>query len=254
MIDLHIHTNFSPDAHDSLQDVVEFSEKNKMKIIGIADHYDLDLSYKYTTNFGDPMLYLEEIENLNIKSSVKLLKGLELGVQSYTENIFFNGIFDYFIYSVHQYPGMADFNNGVKMWCPYLEEAIGAVRTLNYPGFFGHLDFLRRYIPGNTPLKPSALLDELLWTLVKYDIGVEINTSGLRNDIKEIHPQPWIIERYLSFGGKYITVGSDAHEKNEIGTGFKEALNILNTLDVKEIFYCENGNFIPLNVNSMYRT
>jgi len=101
MFDLHIHTNFSPDAHDSLQDIVEFSEENKMKTIGISDHYDLDLSYKYTTNFGDPMLYLEEIENLNNKSSVKLLKGLELGVQSYTDNNFFNGIFDYFIYSVH---------------------------------------------------------------------------------------------------------------------------------------------------------
>jgi histidinol-phosphatase (PHP family) len=69
-----------------------------------------------------------------------------------------------------------------------------------------------------------------------------------------VNPQPWIIERYLSFGGKYITVGSDAHGKNEIGAGFKEALNILNTLDMKEIFYCENGNFIPLNVNSMCRT
>jgi len=34
MFDLHIHTNFSPDAHDSLQDIVEFSEENKMKTIG----------------------------------------------------------------------------------------------------------------------------------------------------------------------------------------------------------------------------
>jgi hypothetical protein len=33
-----------------------------MKIIGISDHYDLGLSYKYTANFGDSMFYLEEIE------------------------------------------------------------------------------------------------------------------------------------------------------------------------------------------------
>jgi histidinol-phosphatase (PHP family) len=131
---------------------------------------------------------------------------LELGVQSYTENNFLNGIFDYFIYSVHQYPGMADFNDGAKMWCSYLKEAIEAVGTLSYPDFFGHLDFLRRYIPGNTPLKPSALLDKLMLTLVKCDIGLEINTSGLRNDIKKVNPQPRIIKRYLSFGGKYINV------------------------------------------------
>ncbi|MFW6119693.1 MAG: histidinol-phosphatase HisJ family protein [Petrotogales bacterium] len=213
MIDLHIHTNFSPDTENSLQEIVEFVETTRMEIVGISDHYDLDLSYKYTTNFGDPLIYLEEIERLNSITSIKLLKGLELGIQSYTDNNLPNDAFDYFIYSVHQYPGMVDFADGLEMWRPYLKESIGAVRTLKYPGFFGHLDFLRRYIPDNTPLTPSPLLDELLRTLVKYDIGLEINTSGLRNDVKEVNPQPWIIERYIDFGGKYITAGSDAHEK-----------------------------------------
>ncbi|MFO7882340.1 MAG: histidinol-phosphatase HisJ family protein [Kosmotogaceae bacterium] len=249
MLDLHIHTNFSPDASDSLHDVVEFAENTGMEIIGIADHYDLDLLYKYTTNFGDPLLYLEEIERLKKSFPVKILKGLELGIQSYTDNNFLNGAFDYFIYSVHQYPGMEDFSEGIEMWLPYLEEAIGAVKTLKHPGFFGHLDFLRRYIPGNIPLKPSVLLDELLLTLVKYDIGLEINTSGLRNDVQEVNPQPWIIKRYVEFSGKYLTIGSDAHKKDEIGKGFREALEILNTLDIKELFYCDNGNYISINTD-----
>ncbi len=251
MLDLHVHTNFSPDASDSMQDVMEFAKNTELKIIGIADHYDLDLSYNYTTNFGDPLLYLEEIEKLNSNTPVKLLKGLELGIQSYTDNNILNGAFDYFIYSVHQYPGMDDFSGGTSMWLPYLEESIGAVKTLRYPGFFGHLDFLRRYIPDSTPLTPSPMLEELLLTLVKYNIGLEINTSGLRNDVKEVHPQPWIIKRYIDFGGRYLTVGSDSHQKEEIGKGFREALKILNTLDIKELFYCEDGNYIPLSVNKL---
>ncbi|TYB88861.1 MAG: histidinol-phosphatase HisJ family protein [Kosmotoga sp.] len=251
MIDLHVHTNFSPDASNSLQEVVEFSEAEGMKIVGISDHYDLDLSYKYTTNFGDPLIYLEEIERLNNNTPVKLLKGLELGIQSYTDNNFLNGAFDYFIYSVHQYPGMGDFSGHKIKWPLYLEEALGAVKTLKYPGFFGHLDFLRRYIPDNAPLTPSPLLDELLITLVKYDIGLEINTSGLRNDVMEVHPQTWIIERYINFGGKFITVGSDAHEKNDIGKGFNEALKILNAFDIKELFYCEDGNYIALKMREL---
>lgn len=38
-------------------------------------------------------------------------------------------------------------------------------------------------------------------------------------------------------------------KKNEIGKGFNEALKILNTFDIKELFYCEDGNYIPIKVS-----
>ena len=78
-------------------------------------------------------------------------------------------------------------------------------------------------------------------------VTVEI-TWKLRREFKEVNPQPWIIERYLSFGGKYLTIGSDAHRTEDLGKGFDEALKIVKSLGVKEIFYCEDGNFIPIPI------
>jgi len=248
MIDLHVHTRFSPDAEPTIEEVVKTAAKRGIKILGISDHYELGPTLEEAENFGDPLLYLEEIERVSKEYPLKVLKAVELGIQSYTDNSILNGAFDYFIYSVHEGPDFPNPTEPEKLWKAYLEESIAAVRTLKFPGFFGHLDFLRRFIPGYAPLEPSPLLDELLRLLVKKELGLEINTSGLRREFKEVNPQPWIIERYLSFGGKYLTIGSDAHRTEDLGKGFDEALKIAKSLGVKEIFYCEDGNFIPIPI------
>ncbi|OAA31582.1 hypothetical protein AT15_05775 [Kosmotoga arenicorallina S304] len=250
MIDLHVHTRFSPDAEPTIEEVVEAAVKRDVKVLGISDHYELGPTLEEAENFGDPLPYLEEIERVSKEYPLKVLKAVELGIQSYTDNTILNGAFDYFIYSIHDGPNFPDNTEPKKLWKAYLEESIAAVETLEFPGFFGHLDFLRRYIPDYSPLEPSPLLDELLTLLVKMDLGLEINTSGLRKAFKEVNPQPWIIEKYLSFGGKYLTIGSDAHRTEDLGKGFDEALKIIKTLGVKEIFYCEDGNFISIPIET----
>ncbi|AKI97746.1 histidinol-phosphatase HisJ family protein [Kosmotoga pacifica] len=250
MIDLHVHTRFSPDAEPTIEEVVKAAAEKGVEILGISDHYELGPTLEEGDNFGDPLLYLEEIERVSKEYPLKVLKAVELGIQSYTDNSILNGAFDYFIYSIHEGPNFPDVTQPSKLWKAYLEESIAAVETLDFPGFFGHLDFLRRYLPDYVPLEPSPLLDELLKLLVRKDLGLEINTSGLRKEFKEAHPQRWIIERYLSFGGKYLTIGSDAHRIEDLGKGFIEALRIIKSLDVKELFYCEEGNFVPVPVES----
>lgn len=244
MLDIHMHTTFSPDAESSPEDMINAGVKNNLKVLGISDHYDLDLSSPFCVQLSDLQSYIESVESLKNKFPIELLTGIEVGIQSKT-NTPPKGNFDYCIYSVHDVPAIPDITIVEDPWKEYLEEAIDAVDSFEIPGFFGHLDYLRRYTKTHEPItkKHLNLLDELLRKITKNDLGIEINTSGWRYPFNEPHPQPWIIERYIELGGKYITIGSDSHTKDTVGHGTDKAIKLLRSMDVKEIFYCKKGNY-----------
>ncbi len=98
-----------------------------------------------------------------------------------------------------------------NVWTLYLEEATEAISEFEGPGFFGHIDFLRRYIPEHRLLNNDTLLNELLKRLIKTGIGTEINTLGWRHPYVEPSPQRWIIERYFSLEAETDHNRSDSH-------------------------------------------
>jgi len=62
-------------------------------------------------------------------------------------------------------------------------------------------------------------------TMAKSNICVEINTSGLRRPCSEIYPS----EQFLKIIHSHdipIVFGSDAHEPNDVGKNFKEAIKL----------------------------
>ena len=54
---------------------------------------------------------------------------------------------------------------------------------------------------------------------------MELNTSGLRKDCKEIYPSPQIV-RLAAREGVPITFASDAHAPGEVGMNFAEAVEL----------------------------
>ena len=64
--------------------------------------------------------------------------------------------------------------------------------------------------------------------------GIEINTSGFKYR-NAPHPNYDIIKRYISLGGKHITIGSDSHEYKNLGKHFNKIYNFLKKEKVKEI-------------------
>ncbi len=201
----------------------------------------------YISSFDE---YVNSIKDARRHYEFELLVGLELGIQSTVDEIPEHD-FDYMIYSVHEVPESYRMERLPDPWTSYLRECVNALRPMPYPGFFGHLDFLRRYVEGHEPLYPSALLDDALIKIAKVDMGIEVNTSGWRHPFFEQNPQAWIIERFIELGGKYITVGSDAHSKDVVGEGIDEALRLLSKLGVPEVFYCKNGDYEPVAITSL---
>ena len=46
-----------------------------------------------------------------------------------------------------------------------------------------------------------------------------------------------LLEMYKENGGKYVTIGSDAHVVEDIGVDYKVAKELLNTVGLEEVIY-----------------
>ena len=79
----------------------------------------------------------------------------------------------------------------------------------------------------------SDLIDAVLKSLIERGRGIEINTSGFKYGISNTYPSLDIVKRYKELGGKYVTLGSDAHKAKYIGYGFDKAYEIANSFDLK---------------------
>ena len=72
------------------------------------------------------------------------------------------------------------------------------------------------------------VIDEILKFIITHYIKLEINTAGLAKGLDFPNPHTDIIKRYTELGGKYVTIGSDAHKACDIGFGFNKIEDIVN--------------------------
>jgi histidinol-phosphatase (PHP family) len=87
----------------------------------------------------------------------------------------------------------------------------------------GHLDYVKRYLlPLRAPAEFAAapeLYEPLLHALVEGGVGLEMNTSGLRQSPAETYPPAAVVTRFRELGGREVTVGSDAHRAGSFAYG-----------------------------------
>jgi len=93
-----------------------------------------------------------------------------------------------------------------------------------------HLDLIKRYAAWcGMQVEFSDYEDELIPILkrvIERGKGIEINTSGLRQGVNETLPGLYILKLYKALGGKILTIGSDAHEKENIGANITDGLSL----------------------------
>ena len=76
-------------------------------------------------------------------------------------------------------------------------------------------------------LSAGEILDEILRTLIRKNVGIELNTGGYHYGLGEPNPCVNIIRRYRELGGEIITIGADAHTPDKIGYAFDKAADVL---------------------------
>lgn len=257
MIDLHVHSHFSSDCEEQMEDMIKEAINKKIQVIAITDHIDYD--YKDPTiNFDfDVTVFLDEIRKLKNKygKEIKILVGLELGLQEHItdklENLTNQYSFDFIIGSFHTVDSKdlyrGDFYVGrtsQEAWDIYLDEVYSTLLKFDNFSVLGHLDLIKRYnegVRGIELLEYKEKLEKIFRLIIKKNIGLEVNTSGLRKTygLNETLPSKDILQIYYNCGGRIITIGSDSHTKDTLACEYEAVKKMLEEIGFKDIYIFE---------------
>lgn len=238
--DLHVHTAFSTDSEESLDNAVNAAIAAGLKTLCITEHMDMDYP---TGEFQlDTAAYREALFSAKERYSdrIELLFGVELGLMNYLAPRLYDFTksfdFDFIIGSSHlvdgidpYYPGYFDKLGDKEGIRRYFQSILDNIAAFDDFDVYGHLDYVVRYSDAKTylPSEYSDMLDEILKKLISMGKGIELNTAGLKYGLGWAHPHPEVLKRYRELGGEIITVGSDGHRAEHIAYDFKTAEEIL---------------------------
>jgi histidinol-phosphatase (PHP family) len=113
-----------------------------------------------------------------------------------------------------------------QAYLPYFEDLLRAAQS-GLGDVLGHLDLVKRY--GSVhygPLRPTDFEEEIravLRAAIDSGLGLELNTSGLRQSPGEPYPSLPVLRWYREMGGELLTIGSDAHRVEDLGADMDEA-------------------------------
>ena len=253
--DLHTHTIRSFDGHFSADALCEEAIKRGIKTLAITDHLEM---YAYYRDFFDETARLSFGDITAAKEKyagrLEVLAGAEMGEAVYGDSVtaLSNEVvrqydYDIIIGAIHNLPDKDDFYymdfSGDTDFYPLLDEYFyWELETAKWDGFdtLAHLTYPLRYISGNYGRKAdmgrySEIIDEILLTLIKKHKALELNTAGFRQPIGEPSPDESVIAHYRQLGGRYLTVGSDAHYTEHLGSRIPDAYDIALRCGFKEI-------------------
>ena len=119
----------------------------------------------------------------------------------------------------------------------------------------GHLDLIKRYgIKTYGPFDPARFadaVDDILSTVMRQGMALEVNTSGMRQSPKEAYPHPEILGRYRELGGGRLTVGSDSHTDRDVGRGIPEALRLIEEIGFTHVERFRERRSVSVPIRSL---
>ena len=87
------------------------------------------------------------------------------------------------------------------------------------------------------------LWDQVFQLLVQEDKALEINTRRLGDD-STIPPLLELYRRFRELGGKYATLGSDAHYKEHVGRDFAKGKAIADAAGLTLVYFKERKRML----------
>lgn len=270
VVDLHVHSTCSCDGVSGLAEQARRAAELGLLGIGLAEHADFD---PRDDGYGklDVARYDREIEAARDRvAGIEVWQGLEISYQSDREPEIRARLgdhaWDYVLASVHllQYAdGWAVVSEPRttatyfarhtvrQAYGPYFEELLRAARS-GLGDVLGHFDVIKRYGSGRYGIFEPELFEAeiraVLRAAVETGVGIEINTSGLRQAPGEPYPSLAVLRWYRQAGGEVLTVGSDAHHVDHLAEGIPLALEMARAAGFRAIttFHSRTARWIDL--------
>lgn len=227
--DLHTHTQYSFDSSATMQQYVDVAIEKGVKIICFTDHIECGgLNTFKDFEFGKRAEEFHILKERYAKD-VKLLLGFEVGEphKHPKEMQFLRTLLpDMIIGSVHD----ANFYEPPRAYTNFEHDRLNDkyVYEMVCEGGFevlGHMDLMRRY--HDDYIEDVEHIHKTLEMCVKNGIVPEANTSEFRHGKNYTLPNAAAFEYYLSVGGKYVTIDSDAHIAANLCANFEKAADTL---------------------------
>ena len=245
MFDQHMHSNFSFDSNEDLENYINVSNKND---IVTTEHLDFaNPIINYEDSSINYLKYIEEIDSLNKKYSNKFFSGIEIGYtpnsEKRIEDFLKDKNFNLKLLSIHQ-NGIYDYMCVNKKLISlealiqeYFKQMIQALESSIEFNVLAHFEYGIRIVDISVTdfdSLASKFLNKIIELIVKKEIAFEVNTKSMYKYKKE-NLYSYMIEKYLKKGGKLFTLGSDAHNIKDYAYKFDEARKFLLARNVKEI-------------------
>lgn len=270
LADSHVHSHFSSDSDEAPEAVIETCISKGFQYVYFTDHHDMDFPVDPANPDMDFQLdfdtYIATLTSLREKYSgvIDVRFGIEQGicpdVATRISALSNSYPFDFIIGSSHltslvngdpYYPSYYEGKTNVEAYREYFSSEAENVRLTNGFDVYGHIDYAVRYCPDHSFQfnfnDYRDIIGTLLKRLIEHGKGIEINTAGIIK-IGYPHPHIDILKLYKELGGEIITIGSDAHVKDNIGYGFDVAYKLMSELGFRyyTIYKKRKPEFIPL--------
>ena len=277
LADYHVHTCYSDDSDYPMEEVVRDAIRLGLDEICFTDHVDYGVKRDWDDPQGilyrpggpgepenialanvDYLRYAAEIQRLREKYAdrISLKMGMEFGIQRHTipqyETLFARFPFDFIILSVHQVDDQEfwtqDFQRGKSQDeynLRYYEEILALVQRYHNYSVLGHLDLISRYDKqGVYPFENvKPIITGILKQVIADGKGIEVNTSSRRYRLRDLTPSREILRLYQSLGGTILTIGSDSHKREHLGTYMMETREELLKLGFQT--FCTYDRMVP---------
>ena len=249
--DSHVHTEFSADSEMKAADALREAEKQGLGLV-FTEHLDYDYPSAGTEEFiFDPEAYWAKYEPLRADGMLSL--GVEMGMMASAREknaAFLRRVpFDFVLASIHfldvkdlYYPETFEGREKGEMYHEYFAVMRDEIYAHPFINALAHIDYIARNAPfDNREISYGAFsedIDAVLRALVETDTAIEINTRRLSvpRGIKELAP---VYRRYRQLGGRYVTIGSDAHVPQGIGRCYDRARELARAFDLTIITFRE---------------
>ena len=280
--DYHIHTEFSDDSREPMENQVRRAIEIGLEEICFTEHVDYGVKKDWNegeiewrggdgVNYDDSMkeplanadypVYFDKIRRMReeFAGQIRIKSGLEFGIQTITipqyERLWsrYADDLDFVLLSMHQVDNKEFWNQEFQRGKTqkeyneaYYREILNVMRQFKHYSVLAHLDLIVRYDRnGVYPFRELRdIVSEILRTAISDGKGIELNTSSWHYGHADTQPSRDILRLYRDLGGRIITIGSDGHTTKYLGDHIREAQQILRGIGFTEI--CTFERMVPV--------
>ncbi len=222
----------------TIPQIVERAEALGIDQYIITDHYE-NVSDRGLKRFfiSNPEEHMAQLRAHGLPT------GLEFGWDTKTPINYPVEAYDFVLLSFHDLR-RNEFGGSIH-YESYLEDVWNGINAFHHYTVLAHLDLPRRYIQDNIPFQKKyyPFFEQIFKKLIEEGKGIELNCSTIRQ-YGQPNPDRDIIELYFRCGGKVLTLGSDAHQIEDIGKDLLKGLAILKEIGFQYLTVYENGEYI----------